>query len=206
MNIDVHLGGIVYRAAPVPTQPPRNGTVAPAVPTDTEEQPAKPVDAPPATEPAAPTTTVFVPITSRPEPARGGDSDGFGIPIGYAFAVGAVVVKIGWGKLAHLFGDRLASDADRANVVGRWGGKCAYRFPVMLSRCEGPIQIDHQKAHSRGGRTRKRNMQPLCRRHNTRKGATHNVVELLQHGIAGIGWVWYLLFRWLPAEGRLRVK
>lgn len=103
-------------------------------------------------------------------------------------------------------GERFATHSQRVATYERWGKKCAYRW-VIFHRCTGdlydPFEIDHQWPHSRGGRSRISNFQPLCKKINGRKNDSHNWPFVLRHGIPVVGWVIYLC-RWVRAESKGR--
>ena len=96
---------------------------------------------------------------------------------------------------------RLADRTDRAIVLRRWGRRCAFRW-ITWHRCRGPIVMDHQRPHSRGGRTVPRNLQPACARHNSTKGAIPNRRFVLRHTIPVVGPVVYFVRWWRAEVGR----
>ncbi len=96
---------------------------------------------------------------------------------------------------------RLADRADRHEVYRTWGRRCAYRW-VTWHRCAGPLQIDHQRPHSHGGRSTVRNFQPLCQSHNVRwKRTTSNARFVWNNAIPIVGHAIYLR-RWCRAALR----
>jgi 5-methylcytosine-specific restriction endonuclease McrA len=96
-------------------------------------------------------------------------------------------------------GERCFNGSAERDVYRRWGPQCAYRW-VVPHRCTGGLQIDHQWPHSRGGRTKSSNGQPLCAAVNQRKGTRHNWPFVLSRSIPVFGWLLYLA-RWVRAEG-----
>lgn len=111
-----------------------------------------------------------------------------------AIAAGVVALVVAVWLWRPRDGDRLATSEQRRSAMRRWDG-CAYRFPVSWRRCRGAIEIDHQRPHSRGGRTVDRNLQPLCERHHDPKGTRHNALHVLLTAVPVIGHLTYVARR-----------
>lgn len=165
-----------------------------SVPTETS--------APPQADPAATTAPPEQPSMSAPPAVMddsGGDGGGPGKSVFAAIILALTLLTvIGLRVRSRSDPKRLADGSDRAAVRDRWGDRCAYRW-VMWGRCDGPLEYDHQVAHSRGGRTKPRNLQPICARHHRPKGATPNRVHVFANAVPVIGHAIYAQ-RWIRAE------
>jgi hypothetical protein len=102
--------------------------------------------------------------------------------------------------------NRLFTGRVRRDAFARWGGKCAYRWPVMGGGCSSyetggsGLEGDHQIAWSATQDTSEWNAQPLCARHHGPKGTTPNAEFVRTNATKIIGPVWYLA-RWVRCEG-----